>query len=82
MNLESRISNLEFNLMSAFLFNFFLFTTEGGTRNESGWWGDFLHFYNEYLNYPGFEAWRFFNLALFVAIMIYLLKKPLTDAFK
>ena len=82
MNLESRISNLEFNLMSAFLFNFFLFTTEGGTRNESGWWGDFLHFYNEYLNYPGFEAWRFFNLALFVAIMIYLLKKPLTNAFK
>ncbi len=68
--------------MSAFLFNFFLLTTEvGDTRGESGW-GKFLHFYNEYLNYPGFEAWRFFNLALFVAIMIYLLKKPLTDAFK
>jgi F0F1-type ATP synthase membrane subunit b/b' len=68
--------------MSAFLFNFFLLTTEvGDTRGESGW-GKFLHFYNEYLNYPGFEAWRFFNLALFVAIMIYLLKKPLTEAFK
>ncbi len=68
--------------MSAFLFNFFLLTTEvGGAHGESGW-DKFLHFYNEYLNYPGFEAWRFFNLALFVAIMIYLLKKPLTEAFK
>jgi len=68
--------------MLAFVFNFLLLTTEvGGTRSESGW-DKFLHFYNEYLNYPGFEAWRFFNLALFVAIMIYLLKKPLTEAFK
>ncbi len=68
--------------MLAFVFNFLLLTAEvGGTRSESGW-GKFLHFYNEYLNYPGFEAWRFFNLALFVAIMIYLLKKPLTNAFK
>ncbi len=68
--------------MLAFIFNFLLLATEvGGTRNESGW-GRFLHFYDEYLNYPGFEAWRFFNLALFVAIMIYLLKKPLTNAFK
>jgi len=68
--------------MLAFVFNFLLLTAEvGSARSESGW-GKFLHFYNEYLNYPGFEAWRFFNLALFVAIMIYLLKKPLTDAFK
>jgi len=74
--------NFEINLMVAFVFNFLLLTTEvGGARSESGW-DKFLHFYNEYLNYPGFEAWRFFNLALFVAIMIYLLKKPLTDAFK
>jgi F-type H+-transporting ATPase subunit b len=68
--------------MLAFVFNFLLLAAEvGGAHGESGW-DKFLHFYNDYLNYPGFEAWRFFNLALFVAIMIYLLKKPLTNAFK
>jgi len=35
-----------------------------------------------YLNYPGFEFWRFFNLIVFVLIMIYLLRKPLGEAFK
>ena len=68
--------------MIAILFNFLLLTAEtGGARGESGY-AKFLHFYNEYLNYPGFEAWRFFNLAVFIAIMIYLLKKPLSNAFK
>lgn len=66
--------------MLVFLFNFALiFAAEGG--GESGQ-GGFTEFYNHYLNFPGFEAWRFFNLAIFVAIMIYLLKKPLTNAFK
>jgi F0F1-type ATP synthase membrane subunit b/b' len=41
-----------------------------------------MDFYNHYLNFPGFEAWRFFNLAVFLGILIYLLKKPLTAAFK
>ncbi|MCA1636766.1 MAG: ATP synthase F0 subunit B, partial [Acidobacteria bacterium] len=45
-------------------------------------WGKFLHFWNTYFNYPGFELWRFINLSVFVAILIYLLKKPLTQAFK
>lgn len=63
--------------MSAFLFNFFLLATEG---SSSG--GGFTEFFNHYLNYPGFEAWRFFNLAIFIAIMVYLLKKPLSAAFK
>ena len=68
--------------MLAFAFNFLLLTAEvGGAHGESGW-GKFLHFYNDYLNYPGFEAWRFFNLAIFIGVMIYLLKKPLTEAFK
>jgi F0F1-type ATP synthase membrane subunit b/b' len=40
---------------------------EGGTP----WW-----------NYPGFEAWKFFNLAVFVLIMVYLVRKPLSSAFK
>ncbi len=66
------------------MFAFFLSTVTlllaaaGGHGAESG----FTAFYNKYLNYPGFEAWKFINLAIFVAIMIYLVKKPLSDAFK
>ena len=44
--------------------------------------GGFLHFYNEYLNIPGFELWKFINLAIFIAILVYLLNKPLSEAFK
>lgn len=39
-------------------------------------------FYDKYLNYPGFEVWKFVNLAIFIAILIYLVKKPLSNAFK
>jgi len=35
-----------------------------------------------YMNYPGFEAWRFINLIIFFGIAVYLLKKPLSEAFK
>lgn len=41
-----------------------------------------MRFYDEYLNIPGFEAWKFFNLAVFIAAMVYVLKKPLSEAFK
>lgn len=44
--------------------------------------GGFFKFYEDYLNIPGFEAWKFLNLAIFIAILTYLLKKPLSDAFK
>jgi F-type H+-transporting ATPase subunit b len=49
-----------------------------GAGSESG----FTKFYNDYFNIPGFELWKFINLALFVGIMLYLVKKPLSDAFK
>jgi F0F1-type ATP synthase membrane subunit b/b' len=69
--------------MLAFLFStFLLFAETGSAAKSDSAWGSFVHFWNTYLNYPGFEAWRFFNLALFVAIMAYLLKKPLSNAFK
>lgn len=61
------------------LLSFILIFAETG--GASGW-GNFVHFWNAYFNYPGFELWRFLNLAIFVGIMIYLLKKPLSDAFK
>ena len=61
--------------MFAFITNFLFLFAEGGESS-------FARFYNEYLNIPGFEAWKFFNLAIFIAGMVYLLKKPLSDAFK
>lgn len=68
--------------MLAFLFSsFLLFAADAGAKTDSAW-GSFVNFWNTYLNYPGFEAWRFFNLAVFVAVMVYLLKKPLSSAFK
>ena len=69
--------------MLAFLSNLILlFAAPGGNAQGESAWGKFLDFYNHYLNYPGFEAWRFLNLTIFVAILVWLLKKPLTDAFK
>ncbi len=59
--------------MLAFI-QIFIFA-EGGVPH---WWEP----YEPYLNYPGFEAWKFINLGIFVAVMIYLLKKPLSAAFK
>ena len=31
-------------------------------------------------NYPGLEAWKFFNLFLFVAVMTYLLRRKISEA--
>ena len=31
-------------------------------------------------NYPGLEAWKFFNLAVFVAVMIYILRRKISEA--
>ncbi len=50
---------------------------EGGGSMD--WWFKNV---DPYLNYPGFEFWRFLNLSIFVLIMYYLLRKPLTNAFK
>lgn len=55
---------------------------EGGHATVEGGGGGFTHFWNTYLNYPGFEAWKFFNLALYIALMVYFLKKPLSEGFK
>lgn len=45
-----------------------------------GWWTRL----DPYLNYPGFEAWKFANLAIFVGAMIYILtrKVKLGEAFR
>ena len=64
--------------MFAFFYNLLLLAAEGahgGDANSPG-------FYETYFNYPGFELWKFINLAIFVGFMIWVLKKPLSDAFK
>jgi F0F1-type ATP synthase membrane subunit b/b' len=64
--------------MLAFATTLFLLFAE--TSKSS--WGSFIEWYDRYFNIPGFELWKFINLGIFVAIMIYLLKKPLGDAFR
>jgi F-type H+-transporting ATPase subunit b len=65
--------------MLAFISSFiFLFAGASQAGEADG----FTHFWQTYLNYPGFEAWRFINLAIFVGLLIYLLKKPLSQTFK
>ena len=65
--------------MSAFIYSFiFIFAGAGNSTGSGGVYSRV----EPYLNYPGFEAWKFINLAIFVAIMVYLLRKPLSDAFK
>ncbi len=69
--------------MSAFVFILILlFAESGGAAPSGSGWESFLHFWETYMNRPGFEVWRFFNLLVFVLIIGYLLKKPLSDAFK
>ena len=48
---------------------------------SSGGESAFTHFYNQYFNIPGFEAWKFLNLAIFIAIAVYIGKKKLSPKF-
>lgn len=53
-----------------------------GGAGAGGAWESFKHFYNDWFNIPGFELWKFVNLAIFIALMVYVAKKPLSEAFK
>ncbi len=63
-------------------FSFILIFAETAGEHSASGSGGFAHFFDTYFNYPGFELWRFFNLAVLVDIIIYLLKKPLSESFK
>jgi F0F1-type ATP synthase membrane subunit b/b' len=65
--------------MFAFVYSLLLLEASGGEHAEGG---GYMEFYNKYLNYPGFEAWKFINLAIFIAFIVYVAKKPLSEAFK
>lgn len=66
--------------MFAFITGFLFLLAGGGSGG--GAWESFKHFYNDWFNIPGFEVWKFVNLAIFIALMMYFVKKPLSDAFK
>lgn len=36
----------------------------------------------DWMNYPGLELWKFINLGVFLAVGIYILKKPLANALR
>ena len=62
--------------MFGFFYNVIMLAASGGEHAGGP------SFYDKYLNYPGFEAWKFVNLAIFVAVLVYLVRKPLSEAFK
>jgi F0F1-type ATP synthase membrane subunit b/b' len=64
------------------IFGFLMFLSEAASPAGAGKWAAFREFWDHYLNYPGFELWKFINLAIFVYVLVYLLKKPLTETFK
>ncbi|HEX8286376.1 MAG TPA: ATP synthase F0 subunit B [Pyrinomonadaceae bacterium] len=69
--------------MSAFIFSFILILAAPSAGHEGGGFGAWWHTsVDPYINYPGFELWKFLNLGIFVAIMVYLLKRPLSETFK
>lgn len=70
--------------MFGFFFNTIVLLSAAASEHgaKTGTWGKFVEFYETYLNYPGFELWKFVNLAIFIGLLIYLVKTPLTDAFK
>jgi len=44
---------------------------------DKGWWARI----GPYLDYPGFEAWKFLNLAIFVIALYLILRRRLSAAF-
>ena len=44
--------------------------------------GRFKEFFDQYLNYPGFELWKFINLGIFIGALVYLARTPVTEKFK
>lgn len=68
--------------MFALITNFILLLAGASGKASGGAWESFKHFYNDWFNIPGFEAWKFLNLAIFISLLVYIIKKPLSETFK
>jgi F-type H+-transporting ATPase subunit b len=44
--------------------------------------GTWTEWFDQYLNYPGLEIWKFINLIIFLTAGIVILRRPLTQAFE
>lgn len=69
--------------MLGFAISTLLIFAEAAAPAEPGGWLDSWNKYvDPYMNYPGFEAWRFINLIIFFGVLAYLIKRPLSEAYK
>ena len=66
--------------MLVFIYSFLFLLSEA--TKSTGAESSFSYIWRNYFNYPGFEAWKFINLAIFVGLVVYLLKKPLSETFR
>ncbi|HVQ56236.1 MAG TPA: hypothetical protein VMS29_05735 [Pyrinomonadaceae bacterium] len=67
--------------MLALVSSFVFLLAEGG-GSSTNTWEEVRAFWDHYLNYPGFELWKFINLAIFVTLLVHFLRKPVGEAFK
>jgi F-type H+-transporting ATPase subunit b len=56
----------------------FALITSLGLLAEGGW----PSWLPSWLNTPGLEIWKFLNLFIFVAVLAYILRRPLSEAFR
>ncbi len=70
--------NLKLLHMLALIFSFIFLIAGSASSGGSA----FDNFWETYFNNPNFPLWKFINLAAFVALMVYLIKKPLSEVFK
>lgn len=52
-------------MLAAFISSHIFYALEG----DAPWW-----------NYPGFELWKFGNLLVFIAVLVFLLRRPISEA--
>ena len=52
--------------MFAIIYSIIFLFAEAASQSA---WSRFREFFSQYFSYPGFEIWKFVNLAIFIAIL-------------
>lgn len=70
--------------MAVLLFNllFLLAAKNDALTVPEGGFDYYYQFVKPYVDYPGFELWKFINLGIYVGLLVYFLRKPLSEGFK